>query len=280
MYLIDSHTHSLISPDSKAPLLHMVQAAAAAGVGEYCVTDHADLLDWHGHLDPHFNWAGARAQYQTVIEHWTHPMAIRLGLELGCTPYAPQEARRIVAGGGGELDFVLGSIHNWIGLEDNIDLYFTDFSHNPALCRKAMDNYLEHVWKLVHLYPDCYDSLAHLTYPLRYMARDGQRLHLPDYEGPIREILSEVARTGHALEVNTNRGTALEWWELLLDWFREAGGVHVTMGSDAHRPEDVARALPEAVRLLVRAGFEHVTTYVKRQPVLHRLDNIKGANVS
>lgn len=280
MYLTDCHTHSCISPDSKAPLALMVQAAEAAGLRAYYVTDHADLLDWHGQPDPQFNWTGAKAQYRAVTEGRSHPMAVRLGLELGSTPSAPEDARRILAEGGEELDFVLGSIHNWIGIEGSIDLYFTDFSHNPALCRKAMDHYLDNLWQLVRLYPDCYDSLAHLTYPLRYMERDGQRLHLPDYESPIRDILAEVARSGHAMEVNTNRGTAMAWWDLLLSWFREAGGVYVTLGSDAHRPEDVAKALPEAARLLTEAGFDHVTTYIRRRPVLHRLDDTKGANAS
>jgi len=270
-YLTDYHTHSLISPDSEAPLARMVEMAAAAGIREYCVTDHADLLDWHGKPDPNFNWAGAREQYRALTDGLRLSIQVRLGLELGSAPHSPADGRRILEQGGEALDFVLGSIHNWIGAEGNIDMYFTRFSHDPHLCRRAMDNYLDSVWALVRRCPDCYDALAHLPYPLRYMERDGQTLSLLDYQETIREILAEVARTGHALKINTNRGTSMDWWPTLLRWFRAAGGNYVTMGSDAHRPEDVAKGIPEACALLQAAGFRHVTTYVKRQPVLHEL---------
>ena len=48
MYLTDSHTHTLRSPDSDAPLAQMARAAVAAGLAELCVTDHCDLLGLYG----------------------------------------------------------------------------------------------------------------------------------------------------------------------------------------------------------------------------------------
>ena len=45
MYLCDIHSHSKISPDSRAELSDMARAAVSAGLRELCVTDHCDLLD-------------------------------------------------------------------------------------------------------------------------------------------------------------------------------------------------------------------------------------------
>lgn len=271
MFFCDSHFHTLISPDSKAPLADMVAAAADAGMTDVCVTDHCDLLDWDGKPVTRFDWDAVRAQYFSARERLPKGLTLHLGLELGSTPVDPDAARRIVEEGGSELDFVLGSLHNWIGLEGGKDLYFSDFTGSPELCRRAVENTLEHTLSLVTHYPDCYDSLAHIIYPLRYIHRDGQSLTLDPYEEQVREIFRGIAQTGHALEVNTCRGTALDIWLPILRWFKECGGEFVTLGSDAHRPGDMARGIPEGALLLRQAGFRYVTIFSGRKPFPHPL---------
>ena len=271
MYLCDIHSHTKISPDSKAELSSMVQAAVDTGLRELCVTDHCDLLGLEGEPVTFFDWPAAKEQYHAVKARLPDRLILRLGLELGSAVFDPETARAILAQGGDELDFVLGSLHNWIGTEGNLDLYFSDYHGNPALARKALETTLDHTWTLVAKYPDCYDSLAHMIYPLRYIHRDGVELSMADYEDRVRSIFAEVAKTDHAMEVNVCRGQDIAPWSPLLRWFKECGGKLVTVGSDAHRPEDVAKGIPEALELLKAAGFDHVTTYECRRPVLHKL---------
>lgn len=271
MYLCDTHTHTQISFDSEAPLRDMAYAAIDAGLCELCVTDHCDLLDAQGNLDDSFNWPGAKAQYHQALPAADGRLTLRLGIELGSITYAPRIARRILAEGGNEVDFVLGSIHNWIGRRDNHDLYYTDYTNNPALCREAMENALDSTWDMVTNCPDCYDSLAHIIYPPRYMRRDGQSLTLDSYEERVRAIFTQIARTDHALEVNTWKGVDIAPWAPLLRWYRECGGRFITLGSDAHAPADVGKGIPAVLDLLQYAGFDRVTTYEKRRPVLHKL---------
>jgi len=270
MYLCDSHSHTLISPDSKATLAQMAQAAVAAGLQEFCVTDHCDLLDYDGNPVTTFNWAGAKAQFRQVKAQTEGKLNLRLGVELGSITNTPEVARRIIAEGGEDLDFVLGSSHNWIGVYDNREMYFFDFS-DAALAREAVESYLDQAMDLTCNYPDCYDSLAHLVYPLRYIRRDGQDISLADYEPQIRDLFTRIAATDHALELNTYQGKDLDIWRPLLRWYRECGGRFITVGSDAHEPGDVAKGIPEACRLLKEAGFHTVTTFVRRQPVEHQL---------
>ena len=271
MYLCDVHSHTLISPDSHAPLADMAAAAVSAGLREFCVTDHCDLLNGWGAPATTFDWPAAKEQYRTVKAALGDRLILRLGIELGSAPYDPAIARAILKEGGNELDFVLGSLHNWIGAQGNIDLHGTNFAGDPALARRAVESTLDHTWALVTKYPDCYDSLAHVVYPLRYIRRDGIDLSLADWEDRVRAIFTEIAKTDHALEVNTHRGRDLGFWPPLLRWFKECGGELVTVGSDAHRPKDMARGIPEALELLNAAGFRHVTTFAGRKPVTHRL---------
>jgi len=271
MYICDSHTHSHISPDCKVPLANMAEAAVAAGVQELHVTDHCDLLDPGGIPVTSFDWPSAKCQYEAVRAALGNRMILHLGLELGSATVAPDVARRILAEGGETLDFVLGSFHNWIGQRGNTEFFFTNFENDPELCRRAVALSLSHSWTLVTECADCYDSLAHIVYPLRYVHRDGQSLSLNEYEEQVRAIFTQIARTDHALEVNTNRGRDLDCWPSLLQWYRECGGRFVTLGSDAHKPEEMSLGIPSAAELLKSAGFDCVTTFVRRQPVEHKL---------
>lgn len=271
MYLCDLHSHTKLSPDSKAELLDTARAALDAGLQEFCVTDHCDLFDLDGNLQAFFDWPAARAQFRAVQRELGDSLTLRLGLELGSASADPDTARAILEQGGDEVDFVLGSLHNWIGLEGNRDLYFSDYGKDPSLARKAVESTLAHTWALVTRYPDCYDSLAHIVYPLRYIHRDGISLTLADYEGEVRRIFAEVAKTDHALEVNVCRGRDLDCWPPLLRWFKECGGELVTVGADAHRPQDVGKGIPEALEMVQAAGFDSITTFAGRKPVLHKL---------
>ena len=271
MYLCDLHSHTKISPDSKEELSHTARAAMAAGVRELCVTDHCDLLGLEGEPVAFFDWAAAKAQYRAARAEAGDRLILRLGLELGSAPSDPDAARSILALGGEELDFVLGSLHHWIGMEGGRDLSFSDYHDNPELSRRAVESTLDHTWTLVAKCPDCYDSLAHIVYPLRYIHRDGIALSLADYEDRVRTIFTEIAKTGHAMEVNTYRGRDLDCWVPVLRWFKECGGELVTVGSDAHRAQDVALGIPPALEILRAAGFDCVTTFAGRKPVLHKL---------
>jgi histidinol-phosphatase (PHP family) len=249
----------------------MAQAAMGLGLDGLCVTDHCDLLNFDGEFTDRFDWPAAKAQYHAVRAQTEGKLDLRLGLELGSAIYQPDAARRILAEGGDELDFVLGSLHNWIGQQGNVDLFFTDFHNNEALGRESIVSTLGNTWLLVSQCPDCYDSLAHIIYPLRYLRRDGLGLSLADYEEQVRAIFTQVARTDHALEVNTCRGADVEVWLPLLGWFKDCGGKYVTLGSDAHKPEDLAKGLRDATELVQAAGFAGVTTYRHREPVLHKM---------
>ena len=271
MYLCDIHSHTKISPDSKAGLSDMARAAVKAGLQEFCVTDHCDLLGQDGQPVTSFDWPAARAQYRAVKADLGDALILRLGVELGSAPYDPDTARSILAQAGDELDFVLGSLHNWIGMEGNLDFYFSNYRDNPALARQAVEGALAHTWTLVAQLPDCYDSLAHIIYPLRYIRRDGIALSLADYEEQVRAIFTEVAKTDHAMEVNVCRGRDIDPWPPLLAWFRECGGELVTVGADAHSPDSVGKGIVPALDMIKAAGFDCVTTFAGRKPVLHKL---------
>ncbi|MCP4371100.1 MAG: histidinol phosphate phosphatase, partial [Deltaproteobacteria bacterium] len=47
----------------------------------------------------------------------------------------------------------------------------------------------------------------------------------------------------------------------------QKAGVSITLGSDAHRPEDVGRHFDRAFPLLRSAGYTHLATFTDRQRI-------------
>ena len=267
MFLTDYHTHSLCSPESSAPLTAMAQAARDAGMDELCLTDHCDLLSADGKLDLSFRWAPIEKQLALTRPVFAGILPINMGLELGEAWEDPAAAAKLVSRP--ELDFVIGSVHNRGRASGGIDFYYVNYNSEET-CYAALDDYFSCMEALAEL--DCYDVLGHVIYPLRYMnERDGNHVTLDRYWDRIREIFRRVIAKGKGIEVNTCRGRNIADWRPVLALYRDCGGTLITLGSDAHRPNDVGLGIRAAAELVKEMGFGSIAVYERRQPRLIRL---------
>ncbi len=270
MFRGDLHTHSRCSPDGAVPMLEMARSAQRAGLSCLCVTDHCDLLDLDGAFVPQYDWESVRRDYAAAQAALPSGLTLRRGVELG-EAYEDPQAARVILAQAPELDFVIGSAHNFHAMEGKQDFYNADYS-DRNFCLAALDDYLSSLLALTAL-DDCYDTLAHILYPLRYMRRAGQDVTLAEGDFPQRleVILRAVAQKGKALEVNTWRGTTVSEWEPLLRQFKALGGEYVTVGSDAHHPEHVGKGVADAYELIRECGFRYTAVYQERKPVMEAI---------
>lgn len=260
MYLVDYHTHTHFSPDSEASPREMVRAARAAGLRELCFTDHLDFLDFDGKfvgLGENKLPFYSPGELQDLAGEG---MVLRSGVELGEAWEDPALAAEAAATDG--LDFIIGSVHNLSSRDGGVDFYFVRYETEDD-CHRVLSAYFDCMEALAEL--DCYDVLGHIIYPLRYMnGRDGNHVTLERYLPQLRRILTAVAGKGKGIEVNTCRGETVEDWREVLSLYRACGGRIVTLGSDAHAPEDVGRGLAQAAALLKESGFG-LSVYEKRR---------------
>ncbi|MCS7284036.1 MAG: histidinol-phosphatase HisJ family protein [Anaerolineae bacterium] len=260
----DYHIHTRFSFDSRSSVEEVCEAALARGMTEIAVTDHVDLNP----LDGGYGFFQSEEQWWALKEgqaKWNGRLTLRIGLECGEPHLFREEIRRILAAH--EYDVVLGSLH-WIGdrptetadffqgltLEEGVSLYFAEL----ARVAEEAD----------------YDVLAHLDIIRRAVYRrfGSGELDLRPFEAQVRRVLRAVAERGKGLEVNTSfrrrgmgkPGPSVE----VLRWFREEGGQFVTLGSDAHRPQDVGADFSEAVAMVRAAGFSGVAVFRRRVPYL------------
>lgn len=270
MFLGDLHTHSLCSPDGAFSMLDMARSAQKAGLTYLCVTDHCDLLDLNGVFTLDYDHAPCREEFQRAVAGLPQGLTLGRGIELGEAYERPDVARAILSDAP-ELDFVIGSVHNFSRVMGKQDFYNADYK-DPAMCHTALDDYLDSLLALSQL-PECYDALAHILYPLRYMHRAGQDVSLAqrDYPERLNVILGHVAQAGKALEVNTWRGRTVSEWEPLLRQFKAQGGEYVTVGSDAHHVQDVGKGVAAAYELMKTCGFRYTAIYQNRRPIMEAI---------
>lgn len=264
MFFPDYHTHSLCSFDGAAPLTDLCQAAVAAHLTELCLTDHCDLVNTQNKPDLSFRWEPIEEQLALARSRFEGRLTIRKGVEVGSAWEFPDFARELTSRPG--LDFVLGSVHNLSLADGGTDFYYVNFK-SDADCYYVLDRYFDCMERLAQM--DCYDVLAHIIYPLRYMnGRDGQHAALDRYQPQLRRIFKTVIGKGKGIEVNTCRGETVEDWRWTLELYKDCGGTILTLGSDAHRPEDVGKGIQAAAALVKALGFPSIARYVQRQPEL------------
>lgn len=266
MFLIDYHTHTRLSPDSEAHPRDMALAAKEAGLHELCLTDHLDFLDFSGKFTPQVVEEKTTYTPQEVEALSLEGLTVRAGVELGEGWAAPDLAQQVYDRPG--LDFVIGSAHNLDEAHGGGDFYFCDYS-SEDICYDVLDAYLGCLETLAAR--PAFDVLGHVVYPLRYMnGRDGNHVTMDRYHPRLEAIFRSLIAQGKGIELNTARGAQVEVWRPILALYRDCGGELITLGSDAHRPEDVAKGIRAGGELLKEYGLP-LTVYEKHQPQLIKL---------
>ena len=270
MYLADYHTHSRVSPDARAPMIALAEAAVAAGLDELCFTDHVEPIGWGTtrlRQEP-YDWSVMEKEYQAAREAMGDRIQLRLGMELGDAPWRFGHPEKMIAHAP-ELDFVIGSVHMLSEEFDGVDLYYFEPKDDDE-ARAGMVDYLRQVRRLAA--GGRFSVLGHLTLPLRYL-NENRWFHLTfdGFEDEIEDILRTLIGKGLGIELNTNRGNTPLPDEKWLRMYRDLGGEIITLGTDAHTPDFVGCAVRERQARLKECGFTRVCTFEKRRPIWHEL---------
>jgi len=262
---LDYHIHSRFSCDCDESMEAMARAAVAEGVRQIGFSDHFDPipLDYcHNYLKPDEWWQALGS----CRELFADTLTIQAGVEIG-EPHRFQEDTDELLGQY-DWDYVLGSLH-WVGEQVVFDDPY--FEHTPD---EAYSFYFREMQKMVA--EGDFDILAHMDVVKRYGFDKYGGFDPALYEGEIRAVLKTLAERGLSLEINTStlRRPVGETspGSTILGWFKQEGGRHVTLGSDAHHTEHVGFGLHHALDNVQEAGFTQLTGYEQRVPYLFDIE--------
>jgi histidinol-phosphatase (PHP family) len=275
----DGHVHSEWSWDAVAGSMEKSCAQAVKlGLPSIAFTEHADFTRWvivpelkermrpvfAGRVGPDGVWnppaldtAGYLAGVSRCREKFPG-LRILTGMELGEPHW--HEAQVKALPGIGEFDRLLWSVHS-VALDGP---RMVDHLFGSVKAGDLMRAYLAEVLRLVES-PAPFTVLAHIDYPVRYWPTQAGPFGAAAFEEEYRAVLSALARSGRALEVNTT----VPLPALIARWWYEAGGQALTFGSDAHQPLTVARDFADAAAMAEAAGFRpgrHLHDTWRRRP--------------
>lgn len=265
-FLTDYHCHTNISIDSSAPYYDMVMAEYNAGVRHLCITDHCDTVDWRTlEFFPRCREV-ARMEleaYEANRNRLPEDLELRMGMELAELIFHPELAEEL--SGYPWLDFVLGSYHI---TKEYGDYHEMDY-HDPAFCESLWDIYLRDIQRVADM--DYFDVLAHIGYVRRYAMNQGMDtgLSLAKHGDRIEHLLKTIVQNGKGIEINCSGlrdGCGPFPSEEILRLYRSLGGEIITIGSDAHRPQDAGKCLAQGQEILKACGFDYIAVFTKRKP--------------
>lgn len=259
--LPDYHFHTIFSGDSETPVREQLDQAISLGMKSLCVTDHHDYdvdspIDFTLDLDRYF---------ETMIrlkEEYKNKLELRIGIELGLQTHLEEYFKNLLSTY--PLDFVIGSTH-FINRKDAV---YPEF----FLGRTEEEAYLHYFQVTLDNVKNLstFDVAGHLDYIVRYGPNKADFYNYDTYQDLFDEILKTIIEKGRGIECNTagyrkginqpNPGPEI------IKRYRELGGEIITIGSDAHIPEDLGADFHRAKELLRSAGFTYYTEFKERRP--------------
>ncbi len=243
--------------------------AVRLGIPRLCVTDHQDFdyppqynIDFTFPTDLYFTkLAALREEYRGRI-------AVFTGVELGLRTHLARQLTEYA--NGWPFDYVIGSIH----LVGDRDPYYPDFFQGRSE-EEAYREYFTCTLENVKLHLDAFDALGHLDYAVRYGPCRNKYYSYEKYRDIIDEILKILAEHGKALECNTSGlrsglGHTNPHPDIIRR-FVQLGGEMITIGSDAHSPEQLGYGFQTLKDMLSGCGVSYYTEFHSRKPVFYPL---------
>ena len=270
--LADQHMHSSFSADSKAPLKDMVESAISKGLTHINITEHNDFDFGETEMFPAGAWDLNVDSYLyellSLREQYKDKITIGFGIEIGMVESAFR--KNAVLARSHEFDFVIGSIH----VVNGIDTYEPRYFEGKTV-KEAVNEYYEAMLKNIKQFTN-FDVLGHMDYIVRSVPGGEAVYNSMDYKNYTDEVINILLENEKGIEINTS---AL--WKKgmsqpnpcidIVRAYKEKGGEIITVGSDAHKPENVAGAFDVAEQVLRDCGFKYYSVFKDRIPTYVKL---------
>lgn len=266
MQLSDYHVHSSFSTDSTTPPEEVVKAAIEGKITNLCFTDHIDLMYPE---DESLFVFDVKEYFETMTglrDKYASEINLGIGMELGLRN--EPDVFRVIKDRCDELskepfDFIIGSTH----IYDYADPYYKKFWEDKDPFKRILEYYEATLFNISNY--DCYDVYGHLDYVTRYMP-ESHHYEQSSYIELIEAILKTLIAKGKGIEINTsslNKGFDSPNPNLsIIKLYKELGGEIITLGSDAHSPENLCTHFDVALEILKEAGFKSYTIFKNRKP--------------
>lgn len=266
----DCHVHTNISHDGISTYEDYIKIAKQKGVDEITFTEHWD--DYTG-LKTKLKTLDI-SKYREEYLKYKNDVVLKtnFGIEIGLQPDIIQKIKTIVDEY--PFDFIIGSSHITCKKDMAKDKSFFDcFSR-----REAYLYYFKEVLENIKVC-DKFDVYGHLDYVVRYGGYAENKIDYKEFKEILDEILLCLIKKDKGIEINTsgiryglnNPHPNID----IIRRYKELGGKIITMGSDAHKIDDLAKDFDVAFNILEKVGFSEIAVYHNRIPDFYKTKSLK-----
>jgi histidinol-phosphatase (PHP family) len=262
--LVDYHLHTKLCGHATGEPVDYVREAIRKGLAEIGFSDHMPLLRMR---DERLTMApDDLPRYVALVRDLgeaTAGLEVRLGIEVDYFPGQMDEVWEALSDF--EFDYVYGAVHYIDGWGFSDSRYLSSYDGKDPDVTYA--RYFELFCQAVE--EGGFDIMAHPDLVKKHGMKTGSPLDR-EYGAAAKALHG----SGVAIEINTSglRKTALEIYPA--PRFLKAcaeNGVAVTLGSDAHAPEQVGMDFDLALRALRAAGIDEIVTFESRKPTPRKI---------
>lgn len=265
----DYHVHTNLSADSGMGLELACRAAIKKGVAEMAVTDHLDIDYPDSSIQFELDYEAYSRAVCKAKKLYDGKLNIIKGIEIGLQPHVLDMCRGYLEDK--DFEFIIASVH----AAHRLDLHSGEFCAGKSQ-DAAYREYLEEVYKCVQSF-ELFNVIGHIDLIRRYGNYNTHTLCYRDYADILDMIMISLIDNGKGIEINTSgyryglNGTmpGLD----LVTRYKELGGEVLTIGSDAHFPDQVAERFEVAYDVALKAGFKYITRFPGGKAQYVKLDN-------
>ncbi|MGF6907630.1 histidinol-phosphatase HisJ family protein [Fusobacterium sp. PH5-44] len=267
MYYSDYHLHTEFSGDSNQDIIQLIEHGISLGLKEIAITDHYEH-DIEGMTE---DFALDVPKYvEKILElksKYKNQINIKLGLEIGSQLHLREFFYNSLKNY--PLDIIIASNHSI----DKVDLFFCKIQKGRTK-DQVQDIYFENVLRMVEIY-DNYSIVGHLDYVTRYGGEEFRGLNYERQKDIIDKILLRIIEKGKGIEINTSGFRYKEdrfypTKDIVKRYF-DLGGEIISIGSDAHKYQDMATYFDKAYNFLKEIGIKYISTFEKLNPVFQKI---------
>lgn len=260
----DQHCHTIHSPDAsrESTFEAYIASAEKKGLSHLTFTDHVDYEANAKIFDQIPDFTAFKNALNSVQKNTK--VKLQMGVELGYQPHVLNRMKALVSAH--DFDLVILSVHYVKGLDPYDGSLFEGRSLDEALTL-----YFETVLEAIQAF-DNFQILAHMDYVFRYLKTGLEGIKLDHFSSILEAIFKTLIDKNKVLEVNTapyRKPYAVnEPVYALIKRYYDAGGRLISLGSDAHHPDDLAADFHPAAKRLQAIGFQDVI-FIENQAHIH-----------
>ncbi|HQL43822.1 MAG TPA: histidinol-phosphatase HisJ family protein [Spirochaetota bacterium] len=254
--MIDYHVHTYLCDHASGTPGDYIEKALEARLFEIGFSDHAPLPE---HLRNDITMEPEETEiYCSMLEGIKdkYPIAVKIGFEVDYPLHPTFDTQYFHDN---RIDYMIGSCHFIDGWAFDHPLFVDEY--NKRDINQVYRDYYNIVFDMVN--SGLFDIIGHFDLVKKFGYR--ATVDLTDHILPIVKLAGKQAT---AIEINTSglRKPVKEIYpsyDIIKLMFEN--NVPITLGSDAHAPEEVAYSFYDTLPLIKRAGYKKIVGYNKRK---------------